>query len=311
MLVPIDRPIIDADNIAAAAGLTYLGSGFIIQHNGRAVTRVYTNAYRISDSTTPIAAGIKVGQILLIVLDGTSGTGVKIRDLGNCKLRGDWYGDTNESWLKVVWDGTYWIEVGRGFGSNTTSGKQAFSRGANNTVAGQYASTLGDTNTASGESSVAIGKEASLSLFAGFAHSAGKFSSAGDAQYSRYIANRLVIHSGAGWNTLYLDGTDDLLIIPADTVVNFRTMIVGKNDADTKRFAYNITGAIARDGSNNTAILGTPVVTAVYEADDTDFDAQAVADDTNEALLVQVRDATSGGDTLRWVAMIDIVSVTF
>ena len=66
---------------------------------------------------------------------------------------------------------------------------------------------------------------------------------------------------------------------------------------------------IENDGGTTTMLASN--VTTLYDTDDTDFDAQAVADDTNDALLVQVKDATSGSDTVRWVARVTTAEVTY
>lgn len=372
MLVPIDRPIIDARSLAAAATQT-VSAGFVATHDQKSVLLLTGDAAdRTSDGTTPIQVGVTNGQVLTIVAVATNTNGITIQDAGNCVLNGNWYvfdGTPLGSSLTVVWDsGTAkWYEVNRQIGGNVASGLASHAEGRTSTASGNYthaegysniasaqsshaegqgnnvsgnrshvegygntvtgwdAHAEGDSNTASGGDAHVEGKDCEVSAYSGhasgssslaslyseYAHASGKFASRGDAQYSRYVARRAATHSAANWYTLFLDGADDLLTIPANTVFNFRVQLVGKNDADTKRFAFNITGAIARDGANNTSILGTPTVTAVYGADDTDFEAQAVADDTNEALLIQVRDTTSGGDLIRWVATIEVTSVTY
>ena len=59
-----------------------------------------------------------------------------------------------------------------------------------------------------------------------------------------------------------------------------------------------------------TTILGTPAITVVYE-DDADFDCQAVANDATDTLAIEVKDTTSGGDTVRWVATIHVTQITY
>ena len=51
--------------------------------------------------------------------------------------------------------------------------------------------------------------------------------------------------------------------------------------------------------------------TPLYDTDDTSFDAQAIADDGDNSLKIQVKDADSGGDTVRWVAQIRTVEVNY
>ena len=52
-------------------------------------------------------------------------------------------------------------------------------------------------------------------------------------------------------------------------------------------------------------------VTIIDNADDISFDAIAVADDTNDALAIQVRDTDAGGDVVIWHGAIRASSVVF
>jgi hypothetical protein len=51
-------------------------------------------------------------------------------------------------------------------------------------------------------------------------------------------------------------------------------------------------------------------VTTLYK-DDADFDARANADNTNDALVIEVQDASSGGDVVKWHGTITTTEVTF
>lgn len=182
--------------------------------------------------------------------------------------------------------------------------------GINNTASAEGASILGGIdNTASALWSAASGRRAVADKHGQFARAADYFAIAGDAQYSSFICRCLVTHSSNAWFTLFLDGTDDLLTIATDAVWTFRAQIVGTTQGCAKSFGFEIKGVIENDGGT-VALLAT-TTTTLYDTDDASFDAQAVADDPNNALLIQVQDTDAAGDVVRWVASIQITEVTF
>jgi hypothetical protein len=139
-----------------------------------------------------------------------------------------------------------------------------------------------------------------------FARAGGFLSIAGDNQYSDYHLYRGVTHSNANWYTLFLDGAAVLLTVALGQAMTFDCLIAGMGAGDIA-FSYRIVGAIKNAGGTTTLLAST--VTTIYE-DDADFDAQAVADDPNDALLIQVRDATSGGALVRWGAVVRCAEIT-
>lgn len=116
------------------------------------------------------------------------------------------------------------------------------------------------------------------------------------------------VHSSSAWFTLFGNATTARFTLPTNTLIQFEIMLVGATSGLTKSQVYKIEGAIKNDGG--TTSLLTSTVTTVYE-DDANFEAQVIADDTNDALLIQVRDATGAGDTLRWTATIKTVEVQY
>ena len=138
----------------------------------------------------------------------------------------------------------------------------------------------------------------------------GKFATAGDAQGSNLIIRRSVTHANADWYELFLDGASEQLLIPTNTVWTFDILLIGTTVNQGKSWSYKIEGIIERDNANNTTLLAS-TVTDIYEADDVDFDARVTADDTNEALKIEVQDSSSGNDTVRWVAKVSTAEVSF
>lgn len=99
------------------------------------------------------------------------------------------------------------------------------------------------------------------------------------------------------------------MTLAADTVWTFETKLVGTTQGCTKSFGFLINGVIENDGGTTSLLASN--VTTLYDTDDAAFDAQAVADDTNDALDIEVQDTTSGGDTMRWVAITETAEVTY
>lgn len=137
----------------------------------------------------------------------------------------------------------------------------------------------------------------------------GPFSQVGDAQTMFIPLRRSVTHSDTAWYELYIDGLSEQLAIPSSDSWTFEALIIGTSNDNIKTFSFKILGAIEND-AGTTALLGTPTVTTIYDGDDVSFDVRATADDTNDALLIEVTDSDGAGDTVRWVANVKIVSVT-
>ena len=106
-----------------------------------------------------------------------------------------------------------------------------------------------------------------------------------------------------------LDGGSGLLTVPSNTLWQFRIMLVGLTSGAPQRWAYSIEGAIVNDGGV-TALVGAPTVTVLSESDAA-YDARVVADDTGDALALQVRRSGGSNYNVRWVAVVDTVEVTY
>ena len=160
-----------------------------------------------------------------------------------------------------------------------------------------------------GSNIVGIGSETGT-INKGQVNASGKFANAGDAQGGTYILRRSITHVNADWYQLFLDGASIQLLIPTNTVWTFDILLVGTTVNQGKSWSYKIEGIIERDNANNTTLLAS-TVTDIYETDDVDFDARVTADDTTEALLIEVQDSSSGNDTVRWTAKVSTAEVTF
>ncbi|MEW5971568.1 MAG: hypothetical protein AB1706_17090 [Pseudomonadota bacterium] len=106
----------------------------------------------------------------------------------------------------------------------------------------------------------------------------------------------------------YLDNSAKRLTVVANSVMTFKALVAARDYTSGDGAAYELTGAIKRDGSNNTAIVGS-VTKTVIAKDDASWDIDATADDTNEALQFTVTgDSTNA---VRWAIRVDVVETTF
>ena len=191
------------------------------------------------------------------------------------------------------------------------SGAVAHAEGTGTIASGTAAHAEGYQTTASGDFSSAGGVHSGAGKHAQFSRACNRFAANGDAQYSDYPLLRVVTHSNANWYSLYLDlsAVNPGIPVGTDEVMTFDCLLVGTTQGCAKSFAFRIVGIVKNDGGTTSLLAST--VTKIYDTDDTDFDARASADDPNDLLLIQVTDATSGGDVVRWSAVVRAAEVTF
>jgi hypothetical protein len=120
---------------------------------------------------------------------------------------------------------------------------------------------------------------------------------------------RDVTHSDANWYELFVDGASTQLVIPSDTVWVFDALIAGGTAGMTKSFAFRIVGVVENDGGTTT--VKTSTVTTIEDGDDVSFDVRATADDSADALSIEVSDSDGGSDVVRWKAKIIFTDVTY
>lgn len=96
--------------------------------------------------------------------------------------------------------------------------------------------------------------------------------------------------AAAAWQELFIDASSVRLTIIASSVYHFRVQINAIDKTNFNVKTWTLEGAIRRNASNGTAIIGTvtKVVTSA-DAATTNWDVQATADDTNEALKIEVK----------------------
>ncbi len=198
--------------------------------------------------------------------------------------------------------GTVTISGGQ---QNTASGESAtIGGGGSNTASGQSATVGGGVlNTASGyAATVPGGYGAHASLYGQMAYASGDFVRPGDAQAALYVMRNQTYGSGI-WEDLYLDGSSLLLTIAPTRTLTFDILVVGRSDAGESA-GYYIWG-VAENVGGTTTVWWT---TMSLHEDDAAWDARAAADDTNDALLIQVM---GNGEPIRWVATVRTAEVAW
>jgi len=107
--------------------------------------------------------------------------------------------------------------------------------------------------------------------------------------FQKFVEKDLASNSGA-WQELFIDGTSARLTIIASSVYQFMIQInaIDKTTFDVK--TWKVEGTIKRNNSNVTSIVGTVTKTIIAaDAATTNWDVQVTANDTNEALKIEVK----------------------
>jgi hypothetical protein len=200
--------------------------------------------------------------------------------------------------------------VGGGGYNTASSDYSTVGGGADNTASGLYSTVGGGKeNNASGEkSTVSGGFKGKASRFGENSHAAGSFTNPGDAQHTVLVARRITSDATAN-QVLFLNGSSERLILPAQTTWTFEVKLSAYNNTDNEGAWWIFKGGIKRDNSNNTSTIGSLITEHDAESSLSTAVANVVADDTNEALEINVTGINS--KDIRWVAVIDISQVSY
>jgi hypothetical protein len=186
--------------------------------------------------------------------------------------------------------------------------------GKSNGCRGDYNHIEGQGNTTDFESSGDIdythleGKEAIGSMSNIHVQAAGKFAGSvtGSAQYSSFVAKGIT--TDATPVDLLLDGAA-IAFWWQPAMYAFRIMIIGSNSDVDAGGHYALQGMISREpGADTLALIGSVSKTVVHETTSA-YDANVTVDDTLKTLKITVTGAA--GITLRWVAFVEMVQVSF
>lgn len=302
--------------------------------SNRAVNMVHTSAVAGDRFFIQSSDGDNSNNILDIQNNGSS---IDEMSPGH----GKWYSFNGSNWTAMDYYGykntalgtdSWARDDGTALGYNATSdnGSVAVGYGASATGTGgcgvgynananaSHSTALGDSSTATGNFATALGADTdtrsnSYALAKGYQSNTERYAeewrSTDGAEPNKYG------YGDAAWQGATTDGNATELFLYGDSsnrydliansAIAFRIHAIAYNNTDDVGRSWRIEGAIKRDGSNNTALIGSVVSTDIAEdgSYDTTYDTanwviSITADDTNEALIATVTgEATK---TIRW-----------
>ena len=188
------------------------------------------------------------------------------------------------------------------------TGERSHAEGNYSIASAKAAHAEGGGCEAAGENSHASGGSSYANQLNQYAHGGGQWVVDGDAQFSRFVLREEVFHGDSNWYTIGMNDTGIGPVLPTDGAWIFEAQVIGVSQDCAKLLSYLVNGSIRRIG-NATSLLASSVTT-VHETD-AGFECQVAADDVNEALSIQVRDATVSSDTIRWVATVKLTQVVY
>ncbi len=191
------------------------------------------------------------------------------------------------------------LQCSRSSATQVVSGANSFAAGINNTVTGSQSAAFGRDCTLSASRAIAVGVFASNAIMGSDAVGGGV--SAGIQQMGRIPLGASTTDATPTVLNIFATASNRPTV-PAKAAWMFKVHLIAHTSTGTYRVAaWDITGVIARDGSNNTLIVGTPTVTqTVNESTWITTDPTVTADDTNESLAITVTGLAA--TTIRWTA---------
>lgn len=196
--------------------------------------------------------------------------------------------------------------ISGGTSNNATVNMATIAGGNQNTVNGGGGGTIGGGygNVASGTyATVPGGRLGSATHYGEMTYASGAFANAGDAQTSTYVLRNTTSNNTP--TELFLDGATSRLTLATNRVLTFDILVVGVNTTNGNSGGYRLSGVI-KNITGTTSFVGTPNQIILGE-DTASWDATVIADNTNDALVIQVTGAA--GATIRWVATVRTVEV--
>ena len=96
------------------------------------------------------------------------------------------------------------------------------------------------------------------------------------------------------------------MVLPASSTLMCDAMVVAQSASAANNAGYKVSAVIQRDGSSNTALVGTATTTTVGE-DTAGMDATIIANDTLESAEIQVTGVAA--TTIQWMGELKCVQV--
>ena len=193
---------------------------------------------------------------------------------------------------------------------NYASGYASVSLCGNGYSLGDYSTKIGQLCSASSNFSLSTGLESKADRYAMAARASGSFATSGsyvgDAQWAQFVLRIKTTNATA--TTLMLDGSTTRLTIPSGKVFAFVAKISGiKSDGSAVAF-YTRKGCIKNVGGA-TSLVGSIETIGTDTEDNASTDVAITADDTNDALQINVTGIAA--ETWRWVAVVEGVEIGY
>jgi len=201
--------------------------------------------------------------------------------------------------------------IGGGQSQQVQAGYSSISGGQNNLIStGSNHSTIGGGQqnqiaTNNPYATIPGGYQAVASHYGEMAYATGAFTQPGDAQASMYVLRATTYANN--FTEMFLDGLTQRITIPMDRTATFQILVTAR-DMSGNSAGYRFEGVIENDGGNVTLIGGGPLTPVMTKEDVTSWDAEVIADNANDALVVRVKGAP--GNTVRWVAVVRTAELT-
>ena len=321
-------------DITLDTGSASAGDRFILKQTR--ISAVDTTYLKIKQSTTTLDY-VYAGGTKEFIFDGTNwvsgenGTGsdtdnfqenISIGYLANGARKGLAIGPSSYATNEGVAVGNeadgHNAGVSVGVESDGNNSGSAIGKGATATTYGvgigysangdNYGVALGyNADTNDNQFSVALGPYSETERMSEIAHNINKNDS--DQENNITIGGWEGSTSNATPTEIFCGGTaSQRFTIRASSVLSFKLQVVARDNTAGEVAVYHFAGAIKRDGSNNTALVGDLVKDIIAEEYAT-WDVAVTADDSNEALKIEV--TGDGSNTVQWAARGDMVETHF
>ena len=226
---------------------------------------------------------------------------------GNAVIPTAQYGTVSGGATNIA--GNRFASVGGG-NINAANGSFATVAGGEfNGASAQYSTVGGGaTNKATGAfATVPGGARAVASHYGELAHASGRFANDGDAQAAFFVLRTNttpLITAGE----LLLDGVSQRMTVPVGSTWSFEALISARSTTGLSA-GYSIRGVIENVGGVTTMLLpaAAPPLKVILGEDVAGWDANVVADDVNDALVIYVQGDQSD---IRWVAQVRTTQVS-
>lgn len=249
------------------------------------------------------------GAFCLAVPDGAA-TGGNVRGANAVDLQ------TSRAAAANVASGQY---SGLGGYNSSATNRCSFTWGYENVVSGQDSAAFGLRCTASGPNTFAhntncvasnnyghaSGLEALADRVTIRAHSGGRFAATGDAQYVRIVLRSKTTDATPA--TLYC-WSSSLMTIPSGKILYADILISGIKSDGSAAACYKRKAAIKNVGGT-TSLVGSVETIGTDHEDNASTDVAITADDTNDALQINVTGIAA--ETWRWVAVVEGLEIAY